>query len=716
MNLFSPRTKLSPTETQELLYAYTGPAPVAYGTRTRAVLENVIRPYKYYFLEEDVSKALSVKTGHKEPSEISTTSPSSGFHRDSVLHFSRGLKDRYPEGFERLKAWIECDLLEMEYAELSKGRQTLSFLRDRNQPAPIALEETIDYLQQNLGRPIGQSMLSYLRAIMEVLAMPSTQFTYEVATNLAYFDFEEYQDGETGPLRMHTEREKRKVTIKMTQEELWVKMCTLGTMWKHLERGRLNRRTIATPSMLVRGFVKVVEDAARVLLECLPSSGVPVGGEEKLAKLSSKLESVASVTGELSGDQEKFNECLDPDAMRLMWTVFLEEYPTWVKELFNIPFLVFKAKIADIGEGLTYQKEGITRNFPIGLHQSEFDELLPNVVRDKEGKPVGVKCTLGMFMGMFNLSSTLLALIAADRTEITGDHVESSDDFIHFFKAKDHDDMFKQAELLRWSLKLVGINMSPSKCILISPAGIGEFNSKYHHRDFVGNVATDLPSLVPGGKNPASDLAMGLNVIRHSINTNQMNFISGDLALRIFTKAYKHAYMAEGKTRRTKFLEAIKKEPVLLNQGAKTVHSISTLHLDEVCLRYKMGLIDEDTLTRIMNPKNPITAYGEELVSFRPEGKLPLVLEDTSVGSCFKYTFTRNRTITDKPHRTLLEKEQQYQKITAFVEDCFPELIIGNTTMPGTVKQACKRRLEYVIEQSDLPSEQKRALLEELED
>nr|QOQ34668.1 PB1 protein [Thogotovirus dhoriense] len=714
MNLFSPRTGLSPTETQELLYAYTGPAPVAYGTRTRAVLENVLRPYKYFYKEEDVPQALQIKTGQKGPDEISTTSPSSGFHRDSVILLSRELKTKYPEAFERLKAWIDCELLEMEYAELSKGRQTLSFLRNRNQPAPIALEETIEYLQQNLGRPIGQSMLSYLRAVMEVLAMPKTTFTYEVATNLARFDFEEYDDGETGPLMMHFEKEKKKVTITITQAELWDKTCTLGTMWKHLERGRLNRRTIATPSMLARGFVKIVEDAARVLLECLPSSGVPVGGEEKLAKLSSKLEAVSEVTGELSGDQEKFNECLDPDAMRLMWTVFLEDYPQWVKELFNIPFLIFKAKIADIGEGLTYQKEGVSRVFPFGEMPSEFDELLPNTVKDKEGKIVGVRCTLGMFMGMFNLSSTLLALIAADRAEITGDHVESSDDFIHFFKAKSHDDMFKQAELLRWSLKLVGINMSPSKCILISPAGIGEFNSKYHHRDFVGNVATDLPSLVPGGKNPSSDLAMGLNVIRHSINTNQMNFISGDLALRIFTKAYRHSYMAEGVTRRTKFLEAFKKEPVLLNQGAPTVHSVSTLHLDEVCLRYQMHLLGEEELRRIMNPSNPITARSEEVVSFRPEGKLPMILEDNSVGSCFKYTFTRNRTVTDKPHRVLLEKEQQYQRITSFVEECFPELTIGNTTMPGTVKQACKRRLEYIIEQSDLPTEQKRALLEEI--
>ncbi|QFR36188.1 polymerase sub-unit PB1 [Thailand tick thogotovirus] len=146
MNLFSPRTQLSPTETQELLYAYTGPAPVAYGTRTRAVLENVKRPYQYFYKEEDVPKALLKKTGEKDEAQINTTGPSSGFHRDSVIKFSKQLITKYPEAFEKLKNWLECDLMKMEYAELAKGRQTLSFLRDRNLPAPVALEETVDFL------------------------------------------------------------------------------------------------------------------------------------------------------------------------------------------------------------------------------------------------------------------------------------------------------------------------------------------------------------------------------------------------------------------------------------------------------------------------------------------------------------------------------------------------------------------------------------------
>nr|AHB34061.1 PB1 protein [Aransas Bay virus] len=712
MNIFTPLSELNATQTQELLYAYTGPAPVAYGTRTRAVLENIHRPYKYFYNPEDVNRALEKKTGNKDPQDINTQGPSSGFHRDSVVELAHNFTNKYSLAMEHLRYWILVKLPKMKYAELSKGRQTYSFIHKKNLPAPIALEETVEFLEQNLNRTIGPSMLSFLQAIMEVLALKNTVYTIRYCANPGEIVYESSEDSEGEELHRMSYGSKTRL-VHFTRQELWDQMRKLNTMWKHLERGRLNRRTIATPSMLVRGFVKVVEDAATVILENVPTSGVPVGGEEKLAKLSSKQAFHLPVTGELSGDQEKFNECLDPDAMRLMWTIFLEHLksPNWIKELFNIPFLVFKSKVADMGEGLSYQKGALIKNFKLGEHPSEFDELIPNLTGENE-----IACRLGMFMGMFNLTSTLLALIAVERPEITGSHVESSDDFIHFFYCETHDQMFKQAETLRLSLKLVGINMSPSKCILISPAGIGEFNSKFHHRDFVGNVATELPALVPNGTNPMTDLAMGLNVIKHSVNTGQMNMATGALSMRIFNKSYKHAYMVEGITRRTRFMQENDIKPVLTNQGAPPVHSFSTMHLDEVALRRHLGILDEETYRRIMNPTNPVTANMDPGVFFRIENKMPKIMEDTSVGSCFKYSLSRNRTIANKPHKTMLAKEEKYQRVTAVIKDCFPEVLITEATVPGTVGEGLIQRIKLLIQRADIDDVRKRELTKSIED
>nr|UUT42627.1 MAG: polymerase PB1 [Thogotovirus thogotoense] len=706
MNLFTPLTELNPTATQELLYAYTGPAPVAFGTRTRAVLENIIRPYQYFFKEPDVRRALEIKTGCKEAEEINVEGPSSGFHAASVLQFSENFFKKYRTAMEKLKYWILVKLPKLKYAELSKGRQTYSFIHKRNLPAPIALEETVEFLEQNLKRKIGPTLLSYCQAIADVMEMERTY--YETTRDPRPWELilEEVDSDEDEPLFKYKRREEV-YTIRFTKEELWDQMRTLNTMWKHLERGRLNRRTIATPSMLIRGFVKIVEDAAREILENIPTSGVPVGGEEKLAKLASKQTFHTQVTGELSGDQEKFNECLDPDAMRLMWTVFLRRLgcPDWIIKLFNIPFMVFKSKLAEMGEGLTYQKGKLSERKKLGEEPSEFDDLVPNIVGNS------ISCRLGMFMGMYNLTSTLLALISIEREEITGSHVESSDDFIHFFNCKTHDEMFHQAETLRLTLKLVGINMSPSKCILISPAGIGEFNSKFHHRDFVGNVATELPALVPNGTNPMTDLAMGLNVIKHSVNTGQMNLCTGALAMRIFNQAYKYSYMALGINRRTRFLEENGIIPLLTNQGAPPVHSFSTMHLDEIALRRHLGLIDEDTIRRIMNPTNPITQRSDPSMFFRIENKMPQMVEDYSVPSCYKYTLSRNRTIQDKPHKTLLNKEERYQRVTTLVNKLFPEVLIQEATAPGTVKESLKRRLSLLVDRSDLDEDRKKRIL-----
>lgn len=718
MNLFTPKNILSLTETQELLYAYTGCPPVAYGTHTKAVLENIRRPYEYYFKQRNVSEALKVKSGNKELNEINVEEASSGFHYDSVVEFSKMFFEKYRGAFGVLQRWLGSTLQTMKYADLAKGRQTWSFIRKKNIPAAAALEETIEYLELNLGRKIGSSMVSYLQAILDVLEKEETFFEYEVTMNQK----KQYQSDNESDEESHTIMRK----VKFTQEELWNQMRKLNTMWKHLERGRLNRRTIATPSMLIRGFVKIVEDASRVLLEHIESAGVPVGGEEKLAKLASKLMGDKSkVTGELSGDQEKFNECLDPDAMRLMWEVFLKrcERPKWEQELFSIPFLVFKGKIADMGEGLTYNCKGYIEHRKLGELKSEFDELIPAIVfeRKKNGEgienvPVGIECTLGMFMGMYNLSSTLLSLIAADRPELEGNHVESSDDFIHFFYTETHDQMFEQAEMLRLSQKLVGINFSASKCILISPAGIGEFNSKYHYKEFVGNIATELPALFPNGLNPMSDLSMGLNVIRHSMNTNQMNMLTGDLALRLFLKAYRYAYLVEGITRRTKFMEENQIKPLLLNQGAKNVHSVSTLHLDEISLRKHLGLLTNEHLKKILNPANPFTAMGDSAIVYRQENKIPELLEDPSLGSIFKFEFTRNRTVLNREDRSILKKEKKYKELTNMINNCYPELMIANIDIPGTVSEAIESRLKQIVEQANITEDQKehlRSMLEE---
>lgn len=172
-------------------------------------------------------------------------------------------------------------------------------------------------------------------------------------------------------------------------------------------------------------------------------------------------------------------------------------------------------------------------------------------------------------MGTYNFTSTLIALIAADCKRITGNHVESSEDFIHFVYTNTQEELFQQSETLRRLFKMVVVNVSSAKAIMISPMVIGEFNSKYHFLDFVGNVATELPVLVLVGSNSSTDLGMGLNTNKNALVTFQMLFPIANLAFKLFIKAYRHACIVEGVTKRTQFMEKNKIEKLILHQGAE---------------------------------------------------------------------------------------------------------------------------------------------------
>lgn len=171
---------------------------------------------------------------------------------------------------------MSMNYIYIQYCELSKGRQTWSFILKKNIPAPNALEETVNFLEKNLQRKIGRTLIDYNQAVLDIFELENTTWEYEQTVNKRILDPDDCDED-------NIEKLTRKVRFTkiglFTREYLWNQMRKLSTMWKHLERGRLRRRTIATASMLLRGFVKIVEDGARILLQNIDSSGTPIGGE-----------------------------------------------------------------------------------------------------------------------------------------------------------------------------------------------------------------------------------------------------------------------------------------------------------------------------------------------------------------------------------------------------------------------------------------------------
>jgi hypothetical protein len=291
---------------------------------------------------------------------------------------------KYSTELKALLPKINQILHNSKYSNLAQGRQSLSFLSGTNILAPMALKETVEFIKENLGRRIGTTVSAYNMAIMEL--MEKETLTYTTKT-------------------------KKPRKARMSHKTFMEWLTTLNTMLKSAERGRKDRRSIATATMLIRGFVKTTEDISKEILTILPNSGLPVGGVEKLAKLASILNvNQSETTGELSGDEEKWNECLDPDGMRVVLDTVLEEIGVTENEriICCLSLALFKGKRAKLGKGIAMRnKQGFTKYSTVA-DSGLYPQLLPLISGDT------ILCRLGMFMGMFHFTSTLMAMAVTE--------------------------------------------------------------------------------------------------------------------------------------------------------------------------------------------------------------------------------------------------------------------------------------------------------------
>nr|APG77896.1 polymerase PB1 [Hubei orthomyxo-like virus 4] len=672
---------------------------MAYGSHTRLVFETAYRSYDYF----STPITPFIKTANIPFNLMKINSPGSNFDQRLLEACVKKFVSKYRELINICNEEIPKIVFYQDYSILSKGRQTWSFIRDRNIPAAMALKETIEFLELNLKQKIGQSLGEMCQAILQVLEMSEIKIPtiYQVTVNKKKIN--------------------RKTIVKIDSERLYRLMCTINTMAKSAERGKLVRRSIATPNMLLRPFVKIVEDYSSKLLSRLPCSGIPVGGQEKIAKLISIIGSLGSIhSGEVSGDIEKWNECLDPDAMRYVLTRILQltGASNWQIELFQLPLLAFKSKEAKLGEGISV-KNSFHHIKHVHLDDPEFPEdcdqykkLRPLYNSDSKT----IKIRLGMLMGMFNFLSTLYSLVAVAGLEQEENHVQSSDDFLHCTVSNEEQKLYNiNVPNLYLVFRSFGINISPHKSLLIVPAGIGEFNSNYHHKEFVGNIGTELPAITPSGFNPSTDLTMGLRVIRNSLSTFQMTLPSAALALALFIKAYKHCYLVAGITNRTKFIQSLELDSnPLICQGGRSPFSVTTIHLDEICLKLRNLDLDEDYLCRIMNPENPFSG-GRSLLTIKNENKRPVLEEDTSIGSIFKFNFARNRTVKNTPFFHDLKEEKDYAIITKAIESIMPEVQLNLSIHTGDVDSALRNRLVSMIASANITEIEKKRLLDSID-
>lgn len=685
MEIYSTYTQLNPVETNELNYPYSGQPPCGYGTVTRYTLESIAR---------------SVKYSNKQPQECKlkdfpSKDVTARYNPDAVYHFAtkffNNYKTRITEAVRVTEAWLKTE----QYSILKSGRQTWSWVDLKNVEAPIALNETIEILEFNLKRIIPDNLLMYINAIEELLDLD------EIFIPKGYMISQDIIIGE---------KKKRITKLSqsnvMKQSELRKRFPQLNTMQKHKERGKLNRRCIATPSMLARGHLLVLETLSKNICRRLPNTGIPVGGNEKKGKMYDILNdprlSNCKQTMEITGDNTKWNECLSSNAMDDMLDVFLSGAKAQpdLRILIRNALQIFQIKRIVYGTGICFMNLGtkhrqwlnVPEMMPILDQINETDpslyEILDfiNVLNFDEYM---VQSPYGMLMGMLNFTSTLLALIALeyDNVSINTPHsnliipLESSDDFILVTKSDDKKRLTNYIEKARQRCRLVGVNWSPDKTYGCSPKGIGEFTSMYHDGAFVGNVGVELPGLTTQGINPSTDMAVGTKFIQTAQSNGSLRPAGAYAALSIFERSYRHAYncpeKGEQRGKRHHYLNKLSLGQTGLTYfGDKFRFTPSTTHLNELAMAYYNKDIPDEYIERMLNPNNPFSPGNKEQVRIDVESKRSAIVEDETPSNILNYDLARNRAIINKPmrYKELVMKEREYKLIDKTVSLIMPEV------------------------------------------
>lgn len=217
------------------------------------------------------------------------------------------------------------------------------------------------------------------------------------------------------------------------------------------------------------------------------------------------------------------------------------EYDRFFLDLCRIGHFIVACKIITLGEG------------PICYHQGLFnrpDWILENIYRFntttqtwfRRAIPLLVKGTNyinaspGMLMGMHNALSTTVGLATCmHRQDPQHDYVttlRSSDDSMTLYLSDNPQRLGSILEIDRKSLKLLGINLSPSKSIVFNQ-DYGEYSSWYQDGNFVSQYGVETSTLRPQGKNPMDDFHTIAKSTSVSQQRLEMNPFGAEMKIRV---------------------------------------------------------------------------------------------------------------------------------------------------------------------------------------
>nr|BAV18492.1 polymerase 1 [Influenza C virus (C/California/78)] len=697
-------------------YPYTGPPPMSHGSSTKYTLETIKRTYDYSRTSvEKTSKVFNIprrKFCNCLEDKDELVKPTGNVDISSLLGLAEMMEKRMGEGFfKHCVMEAETEILKMHFSRLTEGRQTYDWTSERNMPAATALQLTVDAIKETEGPFKGTTMLEYCNKMIEMLDWKEVKFR-KVKTMVR-----REKDKRSG------KEIKTKVPVmgidSIKHDEFLVRALTINTMAKDGERGKLQRRAIATPGMIVRPFSKIVETVAQKICEKLKESGLPVGGNEKKAKLKTTVTSLnARMNSDqfavnITGDNSKWNECQQPEAYLALLAYITKDSSDLMKDLCSVAPVLFCNKFVKLGQGIRLSnkrktKEVIIKAEKMGKYKNLMREEYKNLFEPLEKYIQKDVCFLpgGMLMGMFNMLSTVLGVstlcymdeeLKAKGCFWTG--LQSSDDFVLFAVASNWSNIHWTIRRFNAVCKLIGINMSLEKSYGSLPE-LFEFTSMFFDGEFVSNLAMELPAFTTAGVNEGVDFTAAMSIIKTNMINNSLSPSTALMALRICLQEFRATYRVHPWDSRVKggrmkiineFIKTIEnKDGLLIADGGKLMNNISTLHIPEEVLKFEK--MDEQYRNRVFNPKNPFTNFDKTIDIFRAHGPIR-VEENEAVVSTHSFKTRANRTLLNTDMRAMMAEEKRYQMVCDMFKSVFESADINPPIGAMSIGEAIEEKL-----------------------
>lgn len=451
---------------------------------------------------------------------------------------------------------------------------------------------------------------------------------------------------------------------------------------KHAERGKKNRRAIASGSITMRMFLKIIEEFHLHLSKHLPGSTIAIGGEEKKRKIANELEqseletrTANPITLQATEDATKWNECLNPLLFSQIHVILFDnntrkelnlplitEEEDLLKNLSCACFFFMLIKRIHLGMGYIYYDKGdysrikwseVETNY-LSSHNQKWFNKIKNLI-DKEDY---LTASPGFLMGMLNAASTTVGLIPilGFEQELTRvKSLRSSDDSMTSFTANGGDELIKLIKTIYNIYRLFGINPSKEKTIIFPP-GYGEFTSWYQDQVFIGQCGVETSSLKPEGINLQDDLNSSISSTLNLMRTYTINAFGAISRIGIAINNCKRLWNVKPNP----WLQEVNTEAIFIGDGGMNPWVIENLALDEATIRYHNISTEADRkyFMRVMNSQNPFSeAPEEELLFSKDIGTLVTAVRETPRNA---FTFVKKSNRTNKTFMS--EKDSIFEK------------------------------------------------------